>query len=80
MANMSYCRFENTLSDLGDCLGAMEEAESLKDLDLNEYEERAFMEMFRTCRAFLAEHERLLNAEASQEDEDEVDLSDKCFV
>lgn len=26
MANMSYCRFENTASDLNDCLGAIEEA------------------------------------------------------
>lgn len=25
MSNMSYCRFENTLHDLADCLGAMEE-------------------------------------------------------
>ncbi len=80
MASMSYCLFDNTASDLGRCVERMEEAESLKDLDLNENEERAFMEMFRTCRDFLAEHERLLNAEASQEDEDEVDLSDKCFV
>jgi len=76
MANMSYCRFENTLSDLSDCLEAMEEAKSLQDLNLNKYEESAFMEMFRTCRAFLAEHERLLNAG----DQEEVDLSDKCFV
>lgn len=26
MSNMSYCRFENTASDLADCLYAMEEA------------------------------------------------------
>ena len=24
MANMSYCRFENTLSDLADCVNALE--------------------------------------------------------
>jgi hypothetical protein len=52
----------------------MEEAESLADLvsDMSEYEERAFYAMFRIARSFLAEHERLLNAE-------EVDLSDECF-
>lgn len=61
MGNMSYCRFENTLSALGDCVDAMEEANSLSELDLNQYETNAFMEMFRTCRAFLAEHERLLS-------------------
>lgn len=66
MSNMSYCRFENTLRDLQDCVDAMEEANSLTDLDLNQYETNAFMEMFRTCRAFLAEHERLLtNSEES---------------
>jgi len=26
MANMSYCRFENTANALSDCLGAIEEA------------------------------------------------------
>lgn len=26
MSNMSYCRFQNTLSDLEDCKGALEEA------------------------------------------------------
>ena len=25
MANMSYCRFENTLSDLADCVDALDE-------------------------------------------------------
>ena len=25
MANMSYCRFENTYSDLNDCVNALEE-------------------------------------------------------
>ncbi len=60
---MSYCMFENTASELGQCLEAMEEAESLEDLDLNKYEEAAFYSMFRICRDFLAEHERLLNKE-----------------
>jgi hypothetical protein len=41
----------------------MSEAESLQDLDLNEYEQRAFDSMFRIAREFLAEHERLLNTE-----------------
>lgn len=29
MANMSYCRFENTLSDLRDCKEALENREEL---------------------------------------------------
>jgi len=74
MSSMSYCLFENTASELERCVEKMEEAESLAELtsEMSEYEERAFMEMFRIARSFLAEHERLLNAE-------EVDLSDKCF-
>ena len=67
MASMSYCLFENTAGELDRCVDKMAEAISLKDLDLSEYEERAFHEMFRTARAFLAEHERLLNAEALSE-------------
>lgn len=31
MANMSYCRFQNTLSDLRDCARALEEGEPLSD-------------------------------------------------
>ena len=65
--NMSYCRFENTLGDLGDCVDAMESARSVADLDMNEYEKRAFYSMFRMCRSFLAEHERLLSAQLSDE-------------
>lgn len=63
MPSMSYCRFENTLNDLSACVGDMEEAETLEDLthDMSEYELRAFHAMWRTCREFLAEHERLLN-------------------
>jgi len=71
---MSYCLFENTASELDRCVERMEEVESLDEMNLNEYEERAFMEMFRIARNFLAEHERLLNAGGV-----EVDLSDKCF-
>ena len=38
MANMSYCRFRNTASDLGDCLDYMEE-----ELDDEEHNARAAM-------------------------------------
>lgn len=63
MASMSYCMFENTHGELGQCVDAMSEAETLSDLDMNEYEKQAFFAMWNTCREFLAEHERLLNAE-----------------
>ena len=37
MANMSYCRFNNTAQDLGDCLDAIENNE-IHDLGDCEYE------------------------------------------
>lgn len=67
MPSMSYCMFENTLAEMRQCVSAMEDAESLQDLDLNDYESRAFHAMFDIARDFLAEHERLLNAEAVEE-------------
>jgi len=38
MPNMSYCRFENTVSDINDCLNAIEDREVN---DLSDYELRA---------------------------------------
>ena len=63
MASMSYCLFENTAGELRRCVARMSEATCVEDLDFNEYELRAFQSMFRIARDFLAEHERLLNAE-----------------
>ena len=60
MSNMSYCMFENTLRDLQDCVHRMEEAESIEDFDeMNDHERHAFYAMWRVCRDFMAEHERL---------------------
>jgi hypothetical protein len=44
MANMSYCRFQNTLSDLRDCY------ESMDDTDLDEEEAKARKRMIRLCQ------------------------------
>ena len=38
MGNMSYCRFENTLADMEDCLNALEnglDAEELSDYEIS---------------------------------------------
>ena len=37
MSNMSYCRFENTAGDLGDCIEAIHDWED-ECKDLNSYE------------------------------------------
>jgi hypothetical protein len=66
--------FENTLGDLSDCVDRMGNVETLAELteDMSEYERRAFDAMWRVCRDFLAEHERLLNTAVDQEDGVEV--------
>lgn len=65
MASMSYCMFENTEQEMLQCIAAMDQAGCVDDLDMNEYERAAFMRMWKICREFLAEHERILNAEVS---------------
>ena len=69
MANMSYCMFENTSNDLRDCVSAMEEAYDLPELDLSESEMISMRYMYRLCKKFLAEHDRLMSAESVDFDE-----------
>lgn len=59
MSNMSYVRFENTSNDLQDCLYAMEEADSLEEMDLSNGETRAFRVMLDQCREFLELSEKM---------------------
>lgn len=47
MANMSYCRFENTASDLADCLTYLTDR-----LD-NEYETSARLRLIELCREII---------------------------
>jgi hypothetical protein len=68
--------FENTVDDMEQLVAAMEEANTIADLQMNEYELRAFRRLWSVARNILAEHERLLNnTEADAED----DLSDRCY-
>lgn len=53
MANMSYCRFENTVSNLQDCLYAMEEETSIENMKLSQYESAAIQRMRDLCQQFL---------------------------
>ena len=43
MANMNYCRFDNTLADLRDCY------EHMDDNDLSKDEQQARQELIRLC-------------------------------
>ena len=48
MGNMSYCRFENTLADMRDCLYALEDG--LDAEELSEYEISALRDFADTAR------------------------------
>ena len=47
MANMSYCRFQNTLSDLRDCY------DNLDDNDLSEEEAKARKRLVKVCQSIV---------------------------
>ena len=47
MANMSYCRFENTARDLRDCVYAIENGEHTDDL--SSYEKDGLEELLDLC-------------------------------
>lgn len=48
MSNMSYCRFQNTLSDLRDCQEALDDG-ALDNGDLSPDEDRAARALIRRC-------------------------------
>ena len=50
MANMSYCRFENTARDLADCVSAVNRGEID---ELNEYEVQGLIKIISLCNDML---------------------------
>ena len=52
MANMSYCRFENTYGDLKDCAEALVEANGIENVvdEANEYEAPWVSAVVKLCR------------------------------
>jgi hypothetical protein len=72
MANMSYCRFQNTVIDLQDCVNVLEDAYEPDELDLSKDEERAMHQMKEWCEDFLRNYDRLeAMKEEMAEDDDE---------
>ena len=51
MANMSYCRFENTLRDLLDCKEAIQTGEIPKETD--KYEYPAMLHLIGVCESIV---------------------------
>ena len=52
MSNMSYCRFTNTKTDLGDCLDSIR-----RDDHLSDFEADAGKRMFREFLAFCRDYD-----------------------
>lgn len=65
MPNMSYCRFENTLSALVDCLNALED-EGLNTLQ-SRYEREAAESLVYTAKRFLDAYENAKSDAAALE-------------
>jgi hypothetical protein len=59
MANMSYCRFENTLNDLRDCLNAMRE-EGLEGIE-NESELECAESLAEIARKYINAYENAVS-------------------
>jgi hypothetical protein len=70
MSNMSYCRFENTLNDLEDCLAVMEEAVDegktfVEFLEaLSGTERTQFKLLLSTCRRVLEVRDEMVSNES----------------
>ena len=56
MSNMGYCRFHNTLSDLNDCLRAIQDGEA-EDDELSADEKYAKKQLIATCKEIIREIE-----------------------
>ncbi len=59
MANMSYCRFQNTVQDLRDCVTVVEDAADFYDLGLGSEEQQALKRMRMLCEDFVNAYDRL---------------------
>lgn len=72
--NMSYCAFENTAAAMDQCMAMVEQAlEDGEPLELNQYEQRPFNNMYEKCRAFMElmeQHQELVEDHQRREAEE----------
>jgi hypothetical protein len=64
MANMSYCRFENTSRDLRDCVEALEELVYEDERPLSVSERQSADWMVELCKQYLERHAHLVQRES----------------
>jgi hypothetical protein len=65
VANMSYCRFQNTLSDLRDCEEALGDIASFAELSADEA--RAARKLIETCGSIVADFGYMAKAATKRE-------------
>jgi hypothetical protein len=63
MANMSYCRFENTYKDLKDCVESIHDGTDIKDLP--EIEQKYALKLRKLCEEYF----ELVESEEEEENE-----------
>jgi len=73
MGNMSYCRFENTVSDLDDCQMALEDLFQGDSKPLSRTEFNKAIELIQTCADIMM----LVQEHSCYNSEDFVDMMDK---
>ena len=59
MPSMSYCLFENTSSDMNQCLNKMAVTGDIDGLDMNEYEQNAFRMLYEQCQEYIVRYREL---------------------
>lgn len=59
MPSMSYCMFENTSGNMNQVLNKMSESRDIDDLDMNEYEQRAFRSLYEQCQEYVTRYREL---------------------
>lgn len=79
MANMSYCRFENTNDDLADCEAALDDLIAGEGGALSSSELSAAQHLVRRCQSILAKLSELPHQMGLENDGDEVNALEFDF-
>lgn len=69
MPNMSYCRFENTLGDLEDCMNALEDG-VLDNPELSESERESALQLIELCGDIYGNFSKEAEEDEWEEDDD----------
>jgi hypothetical protein len=51
--------FENTANEMNQVLNKMSQSDSIDDLDMNEYEQRAFRDLYEQCQEYIVRYREL---------------------